>query len=152
MPIVYAWTRQLELVLHGKLYITRIRASYTWQYVKWNIILRFYRISHACANSGAQAIAFYPPPQKTAWERGSLVPRPSRAPARKREDFLALLNQHDDVMQNDCHVLWAYGPIPMRAYTLGNWNWNRAVFQYALKSHDCFESCVMIGLPVFRTC
>ena len=90
----------------------------------------------------------------------SLVPRPSRAPARKRvwnlsQDFLALLNQHVDVysvIQNDCHVLWAYGPIPMRAYTLGNWNWNRAVFQYALKSHDFFESCVLIGLPVFRTC
>ena len=88
----------------------------------------------------------------------SLVPRPSRAPARKRvwnlsQDFLALLNQHDDVyyvIQNDCHVLWVYGPIPMQAYTLGNWN--RAVFQYALKSHDCFESCVLIGLPVFRTC
>ena len=53
----------------------------------------------------------------------SLVPRPSRAPARKRvwnlsQDFLALLNQHDDVyyvIQNDCHVLWAYGPIPRRA-------------------------------------
>ena len=92
--------------------------------------------------------------------RVSLVPRPSRAPARKRvwnlsQDFLALLNQHDDVfyvIQNDCHVLWAYGPSPMRAYTLGNWNWNRAVFQYALKSHDSFESCVLIGLPVFRTC
>ena len=39
----------------GKLYITRIRASYTWQYVKRNILLRFYGISHACANSGAQA-------------------------------------------------------------------------------------------------
>ena len=110
MPIVYAWTRELELVLHGKLYITRIRASYTWQYVKWNIILRFYGISHACLNSGAQAIVFFPPPQKTAWERGSLVPRPSRVPARKRDhsqDFLAVLKQHDDVfyvIQNDCHV------------------------------------------------
>ena len=53
---------------------TWIRASYTWQYVKRNILLRFYGISHACANSGAQA-AFFPPPQKnglgggkkTAW-------------------------------------------------------------------------------------
>ena len=67
---------------------------------------------------------------------------------------MALLNQHDDVyyvIQNDCHVIWVYVPIPMRAYiyTLGNWNWNRAVLQYALKSHDCFESCVLIGLPVF---
>ena len=50
----------------------------------------------------------------------SLFPRPSRAPARKRvwnlndlsQDFLALLNQHDDVIQNDCHVPWAYRPIP----------------------------------------
>ena len=48
------------LVLYGKLYITRIRASYTWQYVKRNILLRFYGISHACANSGR----FFPPPQK----------------------------------------------------------------------------------------
>ena len=51
----------------------------------------------------------------------SRVPRPSRAPARKRvwnlsQDFLALLNQHDDVFYV-IHVLWAYGPIPMRAYT-----------------------------------
>ena len=94
----------------------------------------------------------------------SLVPRPSRAPAQKgvwnlSQDFLALLNQHDVfyVIQNDCHVLWAYGPIPkghipMRAYTLGNWNWNQAVFQYAFKSHDCFESCVLIDLSVFQTC
>ena len=63
MSIVYPWTRELELVLYGKLYITRIRASYTWQYVKRNILLRFYGISHACANSGAQAV-FFPPPQK----------------------------------------------------------------------------------------
>ena len=55
VPIVYSWTRELELVLHGKLYITRIRASYTWEYVKRNILLRFYGIAHACANSGAQA-------------------------------------------------------------------------------------------------
>ena len=37
------------------------------------------------------------------------------------QDFLALLNQHDDVyyvIQNDCHVIWAYGPIPLRAYHL----------------------------------
>ena len=34
VPIVYAWTRELELVLYEKLFITRIRASYTWQYVK----------------------------------------------------------------------------------------------------------------------
>ena len=67
--------------------------------------------------------------------RSPNVPRPSHAPARKRvwnlsQDFLALLNQHDDVyyvIQNDCHVHWEYGLIPMRAYTLGNWNWNRAV-------------------------
>ena len=58
VPIAYAWTREL---LYEKLYITRIRASYTWQYVKRNILLRFYGISHACANSGAQV----PPPQKT---------------------------------------------------------------------------------------
>ena len=63
VPIVYAWTRELELVLYGKLYIIRIRASYTWQYVKRNILLRFYGIAHACANSGAQAV-FSPPPQK----------------------------------------------------------------------------------------
>ena len=56
MPIVYVWTIELELVLYGKLYITRIRASYTWQYVKRNTLLRFYGISHACANSGAQAV------------------------------------------------------------------------------------------------
>ena len=43
-----------------KLYIIRIRASYTWQYVKWNILLRFYGISHACAKSGAQAVFFSP--------------------------------------------------------------------------------------------
>ena len=30
VPIVYAWTRELESVLYGKLYITWIRASYTW--------------------------------------------------------------------------------------------------------------------------
>ena len=35
-------------------------ASYTWQYVKRNIFLRFYRISHACANSSAQAIFSLP--------------------------------------------------------------------------------------------
>ena len=57
---VYAWTRELELVLYGKLYIIRIRASYTWQYVKRNILLRFYGISHACANSGAQAVFSLP--------------------------------------------------------------------------------------------
>ena len=62
VPIVYPWTRELELVLYGKLYITRIRASYTWQYVKRNILLRFYGISHACANSGAQAV--FPSPAK----------------------------------------------------------------------------------------
>ena len=50
---VYAWTRELELVLYGKSYIIRIRASYTSQYVKRNILPRFYGISHACANSGA---------------------------------------------------------------------------------------------------
>ena len=66
---VYAWTRELELVLYGKLYITRIRASYTYQYVKRNILLRFYGISHVCANSGAQAV-FSLPRKKTAWERG----------------------------------------------------------------------------------
>ena len=60
VPIIYAWTRELELVLYGKLYITRIRASYTWQYVKRNILLRFYGISHACANSGAQAVLSLP--------------------------------------------------------------------------------------------
>ena len=58
--VVYARTRELELVLYGKLYITRIRASYTWQYVKRNILLRFYGISHACANSGAQAVFSLP--------------------------------------------------------------------------------------------
>ena len=71
------------------------------------MLLRFYGLSHACANSGAQAIVFSLPRKKKAWEQGSLVPRPSCAPARKR-DFLALLNQHDDVfyvIQNDCHVL-----------------------------------------------
>ena len=60
VPIVYPWTRELELVLYGKLYITRIHASYTWQYVKRNILLRFYGISHACANSGAQAVFSLP--------------------------------------------------------------------------------------------
>ena len=38
----------------------RIRASYTWQYVKRNILPRFYGISHACANSGAQAVFSLP--------------------------------------------------------------------------------------------
>ena len=50
VPIVYAWTRELELVLYGKSYITWIRASYTWQYVKRNILPRFYGISHACSS------------------------------------------------------------------------------------------------------
>ena len=68
VPIVYAWTREPELVLYGKSYITWIRGSYTWQYVKRNILPKFYGISHACANSGARP--FFPPPQKTAWERG----------------------------------------------------------------------------------
>ena len=49
-------TRSADLYMHGqesgKLYITRIRASYTWKYVKRNILLRFYGISHPCANSG----------------------------------------------------------------------------------------------------
>ena len=45
---------------YGKLYIIRIRASYTWQYVKRNILLRFYGISYACANSGAQAVFSLP--------------------------------------------------------------------------------------------
>ena len=139
--------------------IVWIRASYTWQYVKWNIILRFYGISHACANSGAQAIVFFPPPQKkTAWERGSLVPRPSRAPARKRDlsqDFLALLNQHADVfyvIQNDCHVLCTADS------NASSYTWQLELelsgvpVQYAVKSLDCFESCVLMGLPVFRTC
>ena len=40
--------------------IAGIRASYTWQYVKRNILLRFYGISHACANSGAQAVFSLP--------------------------------------------------------------------------------------------
>ena len=40
--------------------ITRIRASNTWQYVKRNILLRFYGISHACANSGAQTVFSLP--------------------------------------------------------------------------------------------
>ena len=48
--IVYTWTKELELVLYGKLYITRMRASYT---MKRNILLRFYGISHACANCGS---------------------------------------------------------------------------------------------------
>ena len=154
MPIVYAWTRELELVLHGKLYITRIRASYTWQYVKWNIILSFYGISHACANSGAQAIVSLPR-KKTAWERGSLVPRPSRAPARKRDlsqDFLALHADVFYVIQNDCHVLCTADS------NASSYTWQLELelsgvpVQYAVKSLDCFESCVLMGLPVFRTC
>ena len=52
-----------------EMYITRLRTSYTWQYVKRNILLRFYGISYACANSGAQAV-FSLPHKKTAWERG----------------------------------------------------------------------------------
>ena len=52
-----------------ELYIIRIRASYTSRYVRRNILLRFYGISHACANSGAQAV-FSLPRKKTAWERG----------------------------------------------------------------------------------
>ena len=44
VPNVYAWTRELEFVLYGKSYITWIRASYTWQYVKRNILPRFYGI------------------------------------------------------------------------------------------------------------
>ena len=66
------WTRELELVLYGKLYITRIRTSYTWQYVKRNILLRFYGISHACANSGAQAV-FSLPRKKRPGNEASLV-------------------------------------------------------------------------------
>ena len=66
----------------------------------------------------------------------SLVPRPSRVLARKRvwnllQDFLALLNQHDDVfyvIQNDCHVLRCTGQFQCKHNTLGNWNRNRAVF------------------------
>ena len=60
VPIVYPWTRELELVLYGKLYITRIRASYTWQYVKRNILPRFYGKCHACEDSGAQAVFSLP--------------------------------------------------------------------------------------------
>ena len=60
VPIVYAWTREPKLVLYGKSYITWIRGSYTWQYVKRNILPRFYGISHACANSGAQAVFSLP--------------------------------------------------------------------------------------------
>ena len=60
VPVVYVWTRELELVLYGKLYITWIRASYTWQDVKRNILPRFYGIFHACANSGAQAVFSLP--------------------------------------------------------------------------------------------
>ena len=73
MPIVYAWTREPELVLYGKSYITWIRASYTWQYVKRNILPRFYGISHACANSGAQAI-FSLPRKKRPGNEASQIP------------------------------------------------------------------------------
>ena len=83
----------------------------------------------------------------------SLVPRPSRAPARKRvwnlsQDFLALLNQHDDVyyvIQNDCHVLWvrAYGPIPMRAYVLrGGTTASRD--RHKLLTHQAFAKAISI--------
>ena len=64
VPIVYAWTRELEFVLYGKSYITWIRASYTWQYVKRNILPRFYGVSYACANSGARAQAVFSLPRK----------------------------------------------------------------------------------------
>ena len=57
------------MVLYGKLYITRIRASYTWQYLKRNILLRFYGISHACANSGARAL----PRKKRPGNEASLI-------------------------------------------------------------------------------
>ena len=61
-------------VLYGKLYITRIRASYTWQYVKRNILLRFYGISHACANSGAQAVFSLPRKKRPGNETSSSLP------------------------------------------------------------------------------
>ena len=73
------WTRELELVLYGKLYITRIRTSYTWQYVKRNILLRFYGISHACANSGAQAV-FSLPRKKRPGNEASSSPEEVRRP------------------------------------------------------------------------
>ena len=62
------------IVLYGKLYITRIRASYTWQYVKRSILLRSYGISHACANSGAQAV-FSLPRKKRPGNDGSCAGR-----------------------------------------------------------------------------
>ena len=52
--------KRARISIYGKLYITRIRASYTWLYVKRNILLRFYGIAHACANSGAQAVFSLP--------------------------------------------------------------------------------------------
>ena len=71
----------------------------------------------------------------------SLVPRPSRAPARKRvwnlsQDFLALLNQRDDVFERLSCAFGRAIRFQCEHNTLGNWNWNRAVLQYALKSHD----------------
>ena len=81
-----------NLVLYGKLYITRIRASYTcivyvhrirasytWPYVKRNILLRFYGISHACANSGAQAVFSLPRKKRPGDEaNGTLASFPGR--------------------------------------------------------------------------
>ena len=48
--------KRARIVLYGKWWIR------TWQYVKRNILPRFYGISHACANSGAQAV--FPLPRK----------------------------------------------------------------------------------------
>ena len=47
-----------------------------------------------------------------------LVPRPSRAPARKglESEFLALLNQHDDVFYVDCGgIVFVEGTDPEEA-------------------------------------
>ena len=107
MPIVYAGTRELELVLHGKLYITCIVYLAVREMEYYTEILR--NIPRM-REQWCPGHCVFPPPQKTAWERGNLVPRPSHAPARKRDlsqDFLALLNQHDDVfyvIQNACSV------------------------------------------------
>ena len=66
-------------MLYGKSYITWIRVSYTWQCVKRNILPRFYGISHACANSGAQAVFSLPRKKWPGNEaRARLAPGPGK--------------------------------------------------------------------------
>ena len=129
--------QELKLVHYGKLYITRIRASYTWQYVKRSILLRFYGISHACANRVPRP--FFPSPAKKRPGNAANMqvvsfPRPSRAPARKKvwnlsHGFLALLSRR--------HVRKTGKPIRTQDSKQScdfNAYWNTARFQFQLPS------------------